>query len=92
MSLINEIRKKARKNIQTVVLPESYDERMLFAAEKVVKQKLAKLVILGDPAIVQADATAKGINLDGIELLNPAHRPSWISMWPILQNCAKARA
>jgi phosphate acetyltransferase len=57
------------------VLPESYDERMLFAAEKIVKEELARVVILGDPAKIQAEAAAKGVNLAGVELLNPADSP-----------------
>jgi phosphate acetyltransferase len=72
MHLVDQIKEKAKKNLQTVVLPESYDERMLYAAEKIVSQGLAKLVVLGDPAKIQADAAAKGINLTGVELLNPA--------------------
>jgi phosphate acetyltransferase len=75
MHLVDQIKEKARKNLQTVVLPESYDERMLFAAEKIVREGLAKIVILGDPARIQADATLKGINLAGVELLNPSASP-----------------
>ena len=30
MHLVDQIKEKARKNLQTVVLPESYDERMLY--------------------------------------------------------------
>ncbi len=72
MHLVDQIKQKARKNLQTVVLPESYDERMLYAAEKIIQEGLAKIVILGDPAKIQAEATSKGINLAGVELLNPA--------------------
>ncbi len=75
MHLVDQIKQKAQKNLQTVVLPESYDERMLYAAEKIVAEGLAKLVILGDPAKIQAEAAAKGINLAGVELLNPADSP-----------------
>lgn len=75
MHLVDQIKEKAKKNLQTVVLPEGYDERMLFAAEKIVQQKLAKIVILGNPAKIQADAAAKGINLDGVELLDPKTSP-----------------
>jgi phosphate acetyltransferase len=75
MHLVDQIKEKARKNRQTVVLPESYDERMLFAAEKIVKEELARVVILGDPAKIQAEAAAKGVNLAGVELLNPADSP-----------------
>jgi len=75
MHLVDQIKEKARKNLQTVVLPESYDERMLFAAEKIAKEGLAKIVILGDPAKITAEAAAKGVNLAGVELLSPAASP-----------------
>jgi len=75
MHLVDQIKEKARMNLQTVVLPESYDERMLFAAEKIVKEGLAKIVILGDPARIKADAALKGINLSGVELLDPTASP-----------------
>jgi phosphate acetyltransferase len=72
MHLVEQIKAKAKKNLQTVVLPESYDERMLYAAQKIVEQGLARIVILGDPAVVRGDAAAKGVNLDGIDILEPA--------------------
>lgn len=75
MNLVDKIKEKAKKSLQTIVLPESYDERMLYAAEKIVKEGLAKIVILGEPAKLQAEAKAKGINLDGVELLDPATSP-----------------
>lgn len=77
MNLVDQIKEKARKNLQTVVLPESYDERMLFAAEKIVAEGLARIILLGDPARIQADASAQGINLAGVELLNPATSPKF---------------
>ena len=75
MHLVEQIKAKAKKNLQTVVLPESYDERMLFAAQKVVEQGLAKIVILGDPGEVTTAAAAKGVNLAGVEILAPAASP-----------------
>ncbi len=75
MHLVDQIKTKAKNNLQTVVLPESYDERTLYAAEKIVKEQLAKLVILGDPTRILADATSKGISLEGVQLLNPAQSP-----------------
>lgn len=75
MHLVEQIKAKAKKNLQTVVLPESYDERMLYAAQKIVEQGLAKIVILGNPAVVRGEAAAKGVNLDGIEILEPATSP-----------------
>ena len=59
MHLVEQIKAKAKKNLQTVVLPESYDERMLDAAQKIVEQGLAKVVILGNADAVRAAAAAK---------------------------------
>lgn len=75
MHLMEQIKAKAKKNLQTVVLPESYDERMLFAAQKIVEQGLAKIILLGNPAEISATAQAKGVNLAGVEILDPAASP-----------------
>jgi len=75
MHLMEQIKAKAKKNLQTVVLPESYDERMLFAAQKIVEQGLAKIILLGNPAEVSATAQAKGVNLAGVEILDPTASP-----------------
>ena len=48
---------------------------MLFAAQQVVEQGLAKIIILGNPAEIQAAATARGVNLAGVELLEPKSSP-----------------
>ncbi len=71
MHLIDKIKAKAKLNLQTVVLPESYDERMLYAAEKIAAQGLAKVVLLGNPDKVKESATAKGVSLDGVEIVDP---------------------
>ena len=81
MSLIEQIRDKARKQIKTVVLPESYDERMLFAAQQIVEQGLAKIVLLGKPEELKKTCADKGINLAGVEIVDPASSsklPSYI--------------
>ncbi len=75
MHLVDQIKAKAKKSLQTVVLPESYDERMLYAAEKIVKEGLAKIVMLGNPDKILSEAAAKGINLEGVELLDPKTSP-----------------
>ena len=75
MHLMEQIKGKARKSLQTVVLPESYDERMLFAARQITDEGLAKIVILGNSEEVQAQAAAKGVNLAGVEILEPATSP-----------------
>ncbi len=75
MSFIETVKAKAKANPKTVVLPESYDERMLFAAEQITKEGLAKLTILGNPEKVKADAAAKNVDLTGVTILDPTAAP-----------------
>ncbi len=48
---------------------------MLFAAEKITKEGLAKLTILGNPDKVKAEAAAKNVDLTGVTILDPAAAP-----------------
>jgi phosphate acetyltransferase len=75
MSLIEQIMEKARKDLKTVVLPEGYDERMLYAAQQIVEQGLAKVIILGNAQQLRGSAADKGIDLSGVEIIDPATSP-----------------
>ncbi|HWI41881.1 MAG TPA: phosphate acetyltransferase [Verrucomicrobiae bacterium] len=75
MHLMDSIREKAKKNLQTIVLPESYDERMYHAAQQIVEQGLAKVVLLGNVDEIRSTAAAKGVKLEGVELLDPKTSP-----------------
>ncbi len=72
MHLVERIKNKARENVQTVVLPEGYDDRMIEAAGRIVADGLARVVLLGNPEKLQARAAELGCSLDGVTLLDPA--------------------
>ena len=73
MNFVAEMKKKAAALQKRLVLPEGTEERTITAAAQIVAEKLAKEVILllGKPAEIKAVATAKGIPLDGITLIDP---------------------
>ena len=75
MHLVDQIKAKARAQVQTVVLPEGYDERMVQAAGLIVKDRLAKVVLLGDPGTLLAKAQELSVSLDGVQLLDPKAAP-----------------
>ncbi len=75
MHLVDQIKAKAKENLQTVVLPESYDDRMIQAAGQIVADGLANIVLLGDPATLQAKAGELGCSLEGVTLLDPKKAP-----------------
>ena len=71
MSFIEGIKEKARQNLKTIVLPESEDERTIRAAAKVVEEKTAKLVLLGNEETIKADAAKYGVSVEGVKIVNP---------------------
>ncbi|OHB29919.1 MAG: phosphate acetyltransferase [Desulfuromonadaceae bacterium GWC2_58_13] len=75
MHLVDQIKAKARASLQTVVLPEGYDDRMVQAAGQIVKDGLARVVLLGSPDTLQKKATELGASLAGVTLLDPKNSP-----------------
>ena len=56
--LINEIVERAKANRQRIVLPEGTEERTLKAANQILTDGVADLIILGKPAEIEACAKA----------------------------------
>lgn len=48
MSFIEKIKEQAKQNKKRIVLPETMDERVLRAAEIVIKEELADLILIGN--------------------------------------------
>lgn len=48
MKFIEKIKEQARKEIKKIVLPETMDERVLKAAEIILQEKIAHLILLGN--------------------------------------------
>lgn len=57
MSILENIRAKAKAANKTIVLPETYDDRVLDAANTVLSEGIAKVVLIGDRAEILEKAT-----------------------------------
>lgn len=71
MDFIESIKERARKNIKTIVLPESSDLRVIKAAEIAVKENYAKIILIGDENSIKKMATDNNIDLSGVKFINP---------------------
>ena len=71
MSFIEEIKDRAKKDIKTIILPEAEDIRVIEAASKIAKEGFAKVILIGNEEQVEKDAKEKGLDLNGIEIINP---------------------
>lgn len=48
MSYIDTMKERARRDVKTIVLPESSDKRTLIAAAHILKEKIANIIMIGD--------------------------------------------
>ncbi|MEY8336953.1 phosphate acetyltransferase [Lachnospiraceae bacterium 62-35] len=69
MAFIDVIKAKAKASKKTIVLPESMDRRTFVAAEEILKEGLADLVIIGTPEEVAENS--KGLDISGAAIINP---------------------
>lgn len=71
MDIISSFREKARGKNLSVVLPEGRDERIIQAARILKDENIARPTVLGKPEQLEAAMEKAGVNLDGIETINP---------------------
>ena len=71
MGLIENIKEKAKLKLRTIVLPEPEDERVLKAAQQVLEEKTAKIVLIGNVDTIKADAAKCGANIEGATIIDP---------------------
>ncbi|AJC90530.1 phosphate acetyltransferase [Campylobacter subantarcticus] len=66
-----ELFEKAKADKKIVVLPESFDERVLKASEFLIQNEIVDLILLGDSNEICAKANSLNINIDGVHIINP---------------------
>ncbi len=71
MNFIDDIKNKVReKGPLKIVLPEYKEERMYYAAEKLIKEKLVEKVIMtGDSKYINDKAKQLGVDITGVEIV-----------------------
>ena len=68
--ILEKIRRRAAADLQHIVLPEGEDSRTVQAAEICVKNKIAKITVLGNEEKVREAARVAGANLNGAALVD----------------------
>lgn len=72
MDLINQIIARAKANKQRIVLPEGTEERTLRAADQLIADQVAHVILLGNVDKVKELAKQFGLtNLDKAEIIDP---------------------
>ena len=76
MDLISQIVERAKSNKQRIVLPEGTEERTLKAANQVLTDGVADLILLGNPSEIMDLAREWGLgNISRATIINPENHP-----------------
>ena len=76
MDLISEIVARAKANKQRIVLPEGTEERTLKAANQILTDGVADLILLGNPEKIKSLAKEWGLgNIDKATIIDPENHP-----------------
>jgi len=76
MNLLEQIMKRAKENVQRIVLPEGTEIRTLKAADIILKEKAAKLILIGDEAEIKKLAAENNLsNIVEATIVNPETDP-----------------
>ena len=76
MSVMNQIVERAKANKQRIVLPEGTEERTLKAANQLLADEVAELILIGNPEEIMGLAKEWGLEHIGkATIINPADHP-----------------
>jgi phosphate acetyltransferase len=76
MELLKSLREKASQNCQRIVLPEGDEERTILAAEQIIREKLAYVILLGNPKSIASLVEKYGLsNIENAKIVDPTDHP-----------------
>ena len=71
MDLLNKLFDIARQRNRKIVLPEGDDERIIAAAARLAREKIASPILLGHAQEITRIAGQHDVSLSGIEIADP---------------------
>lgn len=69
MAFLDKVVAVAKKDVQTIVLPETYDARTIEATHKILEQGIANIILVGNKEEVLANAGE--FKIEGATFINP---------------------
>jgi malate dehydrogenase (oxaloacetate-decarboxylating)(NADP+) len=66
---------KAQKAPKRIVFPEGEEERILRASQIILDEKIAQPILLGSRTLIREKIHTLGLDLEGVEFINPSKSP-----------------
>ncbi|UCH15195.1 MAG: phosphate acetyltransferase [Bacteroidales bacterium] len=72
MDLIRQVKENAKRNKQRIILPESYDKRILKAADIIIDEDIAYITLIGNKPDIERDSKKLNLkNIDKARIVDP---------------------
>jgi phosphate acetyltransferase len=92
MGLLQDIIRNARSLEKTIVLPEGDTDRMLKAADVILNTRIAKIILIGDPEVIERKVKEFGLNgIHKAEIINPLNHARRDEMKELLFDIRKGK-
>jgi phosphate acetyltransferase len=92
MELLKHIKARAQKHLQRIVLPEGTELRTLTAANNVIRDKVAKLILLGNPSTITQLATENNLtHINEAIIVDPDENPEMDKYATLLYDLRKSK-
>lgn len=92
MTILEKMTERARLNNQRIVLPEGDEPRTLEAANILLRDKLAKLILIGNPDVIHRMAAEKGYEyIKDATLFDPHNNPMMAEYAHLLYELRKTK-
>lgn len=91
MSFIDEIKKQAKTEIKTIVLPEATDIRTLEATDKIIKEGFAKIVLIGNKEEITKLANDNNFDISKANIVEPLESDKYLKYAEYLYELRKAK-
>ena len=92
MTILEKMTERAKLNPRRIVLPEGDEPRTLEAANIILKEKIARLILIGDPEVINRMAVEKGYSyIREAVIVNPLTDPKMGEYANLLYELRKAK-
>lgn len=92
MTILEQMTERAKQNPRRIVLPEGDEPRTLEAANIILKEKIAQLILIGDPVVINRMAEEKGYAyIHEAKIVNPLTDPKMGEYATLLYELRKAK-
>ena len=72
MNFIDSIKEKAKKDLKSIVLPETDDIRILQATDKILKEGFSNVILVGNEEKIKTLANDNNLNIEGAKIVEPS--------------------